>query len=83
MSEPFVYTQAGVTSNCCGAPVYDDSDICTDCKEHCGLVITCPDCEGEGEREVLDQSKIHIRTVTPPYKTVECENCNGEGEVEL
>lgn len=23
-------------SNCCGAPMYEDSDICMDCKEHCG-----------------------------------------------
>ena len=22
-------------SNCCGAIIYDDSDICSDCKEHC------------------------------------------------
>ena|SRR3990167_6557094 len=24
-------------SNCCGAPVYSDTDICTDCKEHCEI----------------------------------------------
>jgi len=24
-------------SNCCGARMYDDSDICSDCKEHCGV----------------------------------------------
>ena len=22
-------------SNCCGAMVYDDTDICSECKEHC------------------------------------------------
>ena len=22
-------------SECCGAKVYDDTDICSDCKEHC------------------------------------------------
>ncbi|QDP63642.1 MAG: hypothetical protein Unbinned3987contig1001_18 [Prokaryotic dsDNA virus sp.] len=22
-------------SNCCGAPVYDDHEICSECKEHC------------------------------------------------
>lgn len=24
-------------SNCCGAGVYENSDICMDCKEHCGI----------------------------------------------
>ena len=24
-----------MVSNCCGASVYDDTDICSDCKEHC------------------------------------------------
>lgn len=23
-------------SDCCGAAMYDDSDICPECKEHCG-----------------------------------------------
>jgi len=22
-------------SNCCGSPIYDDTDICSRCKEHC------------------------------------------------
>ncbi len=25
-------------SNCCGALVYAETDICSDCKEHCELV---------------------------------------------
>ena len=24
-------------SECCGAPVWDDTDICTECGEHCGI----------------------------------------------
>lgn len=28
-------------SDCCGAIIYDDTDICSDCKEHC---------EPEGEK---------------------------------
>jgi len=31
-------------SNCCGAPIYSDMDICSACKEHCGEVIICPQC---------------------------------------
>ena len=22
-------------SNCCDAPIYEDTDICSDCKDHC------------------------------------------------
>ena len=25
------------TSNCCGAPVYGDTDICSECHEHCEI----------------------------------------------
>ena len=24
-----------MVSNCCGAVLYDDTDVCSDCKEHC------------------------------------------------
>ena len=25
-------------SNCCCAPIYEDSDICSECKEHCATM---------------------------------------------
>ena len=25
----------GVVSNCCGALIYEDTDICSECLEHC------------------------------------------------
>ena len=25
-------------SNCCSAPIYEDTDICSDCKEHCDSI---------------------------------------------
>ena len=25
-------------SDCCGAPIYEDTDICTECKDHCGIM---------------------------------------------
>lgn len=25
-------------SNCCGERIYTDSDICSECKEHCGSI---------------------------------------------
>jgi len=70
------------TSNCCGEPVYSDSDICSGCNEHCGVCITCPTCEGEGEYDVVDQSRVNCRTETPPYRKVVCEDCRGEGWIE-
>ena len=36
-------------SNCCGAPIYSERDICSDCKEHCGVEEPQPDkAEGMG-----------------------------------
>lgn len=34
-------------SNCCGAKVNDDSDICLDCLEHCEVLILCDSCGEE------------------------------------
>lgn len=31
-------------SNCCSAPVYEETDICSDCKEHCGKLYECELC---------------------------------------
>ena len=64
-------------SNCCGAKVEDDSDICSDpkCGEHCALV--CPECDGEGE--VMDAYQSPMR-IDPKYN--KCRNCGGTGEIE-
>jgi hypothetical protein len=34
-------------SNCCGVGIYPDSDICSECKEHCGSIREEEDEEGE------------------------------------
>ena len=34
-------------SNCCSAPVYEETDICSECKEHCEVI--------EEETNALDQ----------------------------
>ena len=68
-------------SNCCGAPVYDDSDICTECKEHCSVEIVCPDCDGTGEMDARDESKINSTTIIEPFHKVKCEKCGGEGVI--
>jgi len=36
-SNPLDEREAPV-SDCCGAEIYDDTDICSECKEHCGEV---------------------------------------------
>jgi RecJ-like exonuclease len=70
-------------SNCCGATVYEDTDICSDCKEHCAIMDACEDCDGTGEVDEIDQSKVNSQTITPPYHKVKCLNCDGTGEVEV
>ena len=35
-------------SNCCGAGMYDDSDLCTSCNEHC-IKSDCETCLGSGK----------------------------------
>ena len=67
------------TSDCCGAPVYSDIGICSDCKEHCNIQRTCPECNGTGKVDELDTKKVTTRTTTPPYHKVICDECEGEG----
>ena len=82
MGQP--YTQKDAWSNCCGATVYDDSDICNDCKEHCTIMTECPDCNGDGEIEVMDMDTVHSQSDSLPENImVECNLCGGWGEVEL
>lgn len=54
-------------SACCGAPV-DYGDICGSCRDHTGVMIECPACEGEG-------------MVPLNGRSVECLPCKGWGEV--
>lgn len=35
-------------SNCCGAPCIEETDICSNCKEHCECPSECDECEGTG-----------------------------------
>ena len=34
-------------SDCCGAPMYSDIDMCSDCKEHCTSTIEMEELESE------------------------------------
>lgn len=39
-------------SNCCSASIYEDHDICSECKEHCGAIDV--DSEDEDEYEFIN-----------------------------
>ena len=30
--------EGDVLSNCCGSAIYTDTDICSECKEHCDAI---------------------------------------------
>jgi DnaJ-class molecular chaperone len=70
-------------SNCCSAPVDYDSDICSDCHDHCGIEETCDLCDGLGTLDILDDSKSMEMRIDPPIKTVTCWKCEGNGYVEV
>ena len=54
MEEELITITEGM-SNCCGAGIYSDTDICSDCKEHCSDVsrLMCKKCGDE----TLDQGQ--------------------------
>lgn len=46
-------------SNCCTAPVYENTDICSDCKEHCEVLETEEEWEAEQEHQQNIDLGIH------------------------
>ena len=70
-------------SDCCGAVVYPDSDICTDpkCGEHCGVEVTCDLCEGRGTIEVRKDYHPPM-CINERWETITCTKCAGEGYIE-
>jgi len=68
-------------SYCCGAIIYPDTDICSDCKEHCSAV--CPDCNGEGYIDEIDYKRVNSTSIDVPYKLVICQFCDGQGFIEV
>lgn len=49
-------------SNCCNAGVFSDTDICTDCKEHCGVGTIYEDFQA------LIKHECRINNLTPVRK---------------
>jgi len=75
-------------SNCCGAPVYTDSDICTCCGEHCEVIdpnastVDCPDCDGKGVVDVVIKESFASPRIDPRYEKRKCSLCDGSGIIE-
>ena len=65
-------------SNCCDEPMPDDTDICPKCKEHCGIIRKCRECDGTGRIEIQDRYRLPALA----YKEIDCDICNGKGEIE-
>ncbi|MCK5018385.1 MAG: hypothetical protein KAS32_15105 [Candidatus Peribacteraceae bacterium] len=63
-----------ITSNCCNAPIYDDSDICSRCRDHCGGQKECSNCDSAGKLLIW----LGKNPVDEP-----CWKCNGEGYIEV
>ena len=62
-------------SNCHSKPIYKETDICSDCGEHCAL--ECENCEGSG----LVREHAREWDINPRVK--DCPECGGTGWVEL
>ena len=44
-------------SDCCGAMIYSDTDICSDCQEHCGIQ------EWDDDEETPEQMNDRLRSM--------------------
>lgn len=77
----------GGVSSCCGAKVYLDLSICTDCKEHCGIeqeeagdnTEDCQLCEGTGE-VFHDTWNADAGCYDRGTDVETCKGCNGIGD---
>ena len=73
--KPLLETFGNKRSNCCHSPIYNETDICSECGEHCEVENKCETCKGEGIIR-------HYFPYIPPYGGwVEwtCDECKGEG----
>ena len=64
----------GGESNCCGAQVYIDLGICSDCKEHCEVVkYFCDKCKDTGDIEILGDGE-HFEVGVIDIKRCNCQD---------
>ncbi len=62
-------------SNCCGKPIYKETDVCSACGEHTAL--QCENCEGVG------LIREHAREFDIDERIRDCKECDGKGWIEL
>ena len=51
-----LYESSNLRSNCCDATIYAESDICTQCGEHCDVI------DVEAEEEKLRKEELKNKT---------------------
>ena len=56
-------------SECCIAPVYDETNICTECNKECTVLLECPHCN-TGQAKLGNHKRL--------YK-FKCVYCKGTG----
>lgn len=83
MTEPEDLIDRRRESECCGAPIYTDTDVCSCCGEHCDDatdMMNCPDCDGAGW--VYDNNFMpnNPNLIDRPHK--KCSLCSGTGIIE-
>lgn len=70
-------------SECCGKPVYVDSDICMDCNEHCQVLADCEKCEdGQIEQHLYTRPGMPFGGSVQVFEFTNCPHCNGTGSIE-
>ena len=65
----------------------NDTDICTECGEHCeteeeGDIKDCPDCDGKGVVDVVIKESFASPRIDPRYEKRKCSLCDGSGIIE-
>lgn len=58
-------------SSCCGAPVYTDMEICSDCKEHCGIEY---EEEDEAKLDSIEKAKDDMDDDSEDYPLTAPDN---------
>ena len=78
MKNELIYEERTV-SNCCTAPVYKETEICSACGEACHLLTLCLYCDGKGDVGIYDQEyrKNYGAIIDPPVKNIICPKCGG------
>jgi len=73
-ADKIIKREKEMVSNCCSAPVYEDTDICTGCKEHC-LPVDDTICDKCGSDLVVETNDLDNEGQFSEVIT-KCPNCD-------